>query len=39
MDYNQEERLLDATELTEDSESENPLRPQNLTEYIGQKEK
>lgn len=37
MDYNQEERLLDATELTEDSESENPLRPQNLTEYIGQK--
>ena len=37
MDYNQDERLLDATELTEDSESENPLRPQNLTEYIGQK--
>lgn len=37
MDYNQEERLLNATELTEDSESENPLRPQNLTEYIGQK--
>ncbi len=37
MDCNQEERLLDATELTEDSESENPLRPQNLTEYTGQK--
>ena len=37
MDYNQEERLLDASELTEDSESENPLRPQTLDEYVGQK--
>ncbi len=37
MDYNQEERLLDASELTEDSESENPLRPQTLNEYVGQK--
>lgn len=37
MDYNQEERLLDASELMEDSESENPLRPQNLNEYVGQK--
>ncbi len=37
MDYNHEERLLDASELTEDSESENPLRPQTLDEYVGQK--
>ena len=37
MDYNQEERLLDTSELMEDSESENPLRPQNLNEYVGQK--
>ena len=28
MDNNQEERLLDTSELTEDLESDNPLRPQ-----------
>ena len=37
MDNNQEERLLDTSELTEDLESDNPLRPQSINEYVGQK--
>lgn len=36
MNNNQEERLLDTSELTEDLESDNPLRPQSINEYIGQ---
>ncbi len=36
MDNNQEERLLDTSELTEDLESDNPLRPQSINEYVGQ---
>lgn len=36
MDNNQEERLLNTSELTEDLELDNPLRPQSINEYIGQ---
>lgn len=31
-----EERILNPEEITEDTESDNPLRPQTLDEYIGQ---
>ena len=31
-----EDRILDPTEITEDTENDNPLRPQTLSEYIGQ---
>lgn len=31
-----EDRILDPSEITEDTESDNPLRPQSLDEYIGQ---
>ena len=31
-----EDRILDPSEITEDTENDNPLRPQTLDEYIGQ---
>ena len=31
-----EDRILDPSEITEDTENDNPLRPQTLNEYIGQ---
>lgn len=31
-----EDRILNPSEITEDTESDNPLRPQTLDEYIGQ---
>ena len=36
-DFDFENRLIDTHEIPEDkSEGENPLRPKNLDEYIGQ---
>ncbi len=31
-----EDRILNPSEITEDTESDNPLRPQTLSEYVGQ---